>query len=137
MDIDSIAIMIKRASLEFDKLASPIMSRFDLTPSQYKVIKLVMRSPESTVRQVDIERRFSMTNPTVTGLVKNLEKKGLVSRIPNPEDARSKVIVLTDKTRNMQNELLKAGKSAEDEFTKNLSADEKKQLKTLLKKLLR
>lgn len=137
MDINSIAILIKRASLEFDKLASPVMAEFDITPSQFKVLKFVMRSPEGTVRQVDVEHCFSMTNPTVTGLVNNLEKNGLVKRAPNPKDARSKVIVLTDKAKGMQTDLLKVGASLEDEFTKELDADEKEQLKALLKKLLK
>jgi DNA-binding MarR family transcriptional regulator len=136
MDINSIAILIKRASLEFDKLASPVLSEYDITPSQFKVLKLVMRSPEATVRQVDVERHFSMTNPTVTGLVNNLEKNGLVKRVPNPKDARSKVIVLTDKTKDSQAELLKVGAALEDEFTQRLDGEEKEQLRELLKKLL-
>lgn len=136
MDIDSIAILVKRVSLEFDKMAATRLKQYDITPSQYKVLKLVARSPEHTVRQVDVERQFSMTNPTVTGLVRNLEKKGLVERTPNPDDARSKVIDLTERGASAKDGLLDLGAELEREFTRNLTEEEKAQVKALLRKLL-
>lgn len=136
MSMDSIAVLVKRASLEFDKMAAPRLQKFGVTPSQYKVLKLVARSPEHTVRQVDVEKRFSMTNPTVTGLVRNLESKGLIQRVPNPDDARSKVIDLTERGNAMKDEILHAGDELEAEFTRNLSDEEKRQAKAILLKLL-
>lgn len=136
MDVDSIAVLVKRASLEFDKMAAPRLQKFDITPSQYKVLKLVARSPEHTVRQVDVERVFSMTNPTVTGLVHNLENKGFIKRVPNPHDARSKVIDLTDRGLAIKDDLLSVGNELEEEFTRNLTEDEKHEARVILRKLL-
>lgn len=136
MDVNSIAVLVKRASLEFDKMAAPRLQKFDITPSQYKVLKLVARSPEHTVRQVDVERVFSMTNPTVTGLVHNLENKGFIKRVPNPHDARSKVIDLTDRGLAIKDDLLSVGNELEEEFTRNLTEDEKHEARVILRKLL-
>ena len=134
---DSVAIQIKVASLEFEKMASKALAPFGLTPSQYKVLKLVLSEPDNSIRQVDIEHLFSMTNPTVTGIIHNLEKNGLVKRVPNPNDARSKVIVPTRKALDLKERLLQVGCEIEEEFTQNLSEAERKRLLALIEKLLK
>lgn len=134
---DSVAIQIKVASLEFEKMASKALAPFGLTPSQYKVLKLVLSEPDNSIRQVDIEHLFSMTNPTVTGIIHNLEKNGLVKRVPNPNDARSKVIVPTRKALDLKERLLQVGREIEEEFTQNLSEAERKRLLALIEKLLK
>ena len=134
---DRIAILIKRLSLEIDKLSNPILEPYDLTNSQFKILKyLLMPHPES-VKQVDIERYFSMTNPTVTGLVQKLEKKGMIERKINPQDSRSKILCPTQKTLEMRELLVSLGEELEGKLTQVLSSKEKQELMKLLKKLLR
>lgn len=133
---DKISILIKNLALEFDKLAIPELTTYDLTPSQYKIIKYLMYNDGTDVRQRDIEKAFSMTNPTVTGILQNLEKSGWIERIENENDARSKVIKLTKKSLNRKDELYEIGESLESKFTCGLSKEEKKELKILLKKMI-
>ena len=133
---NKIAVLIKKLSLEIDKLSNPILEPYDLTNSQFKILKFLLNSPENSIRQVDVEKYFSMTNPTVTGLVQNLEKKGLIERKINPNDSRSKILCPTEKTMKMKNLLYKLGDELEKKFTSVLNPDEKKTLMQLLKKLL-
>ena len=78
-----------------------------------------------------------MTNPTVTGLVQALEKKGMIERKANPKDNRSKILCLTRKALDMEELLYLLGENLEDTLTANLSEDEKRELLRLLNKLLR
>ena len=133
---NKIAVLIKKLSLEIDKLSNPILEPYDLTNSQFKILKFLLNSPENSIRQVDVEKYFSMTNPTVTGLVQTLEKKGLIERKINPNDSRSKILCPTEKTMKMKNLLYKLGDELEKKFTSVLNPDEKKTLMQLLKKLL-
>ena len=133
---DKIAILIKKLSLEIDKLSNPILEPYDLTHSQFKVLKYLLINPENSVRQVDIEHYFSMTNPTVTGLVNNLEKKGMLERKVNPNDSRSKILSPTQKTLDMKDLLYSLGEELEAKLTDVLSFEEKQELLRLLKKLL-
>lgn len=133
---DKIFVLIKKAALEFDKLSIPLFAPYELTPSQYKVLRLLYLEEPETVRQIDIERAFSMTNPTVTGLLNNLEKKEWIQRIPNPNDSRSKVIRLTEKAETMRGELLDISDQLEDMLTSNLNEHEKEQLIELMNKML-
>ena len=134
---DKIAILIKKLSLEIDKLATPILEPYDLTNSQYKILKFLLINPLETVRQVDIEHYFSMTNPTVTGLVQILEKKGMIERKTNPNDSRSKILCPSQKTLEMKDILVQLGEKLEDELTGILETGEKQELLRLLKKLLK
>lgn len=133
---DKIAILIKKICLEIDKFSNPILEPYGLTISQYKIIKYLFLHPDEQVRQVDIERYFSMTNPTVTGLVQALEKKGMIERITNPNDSRSKILCLTQKTLDMKELLYSLGEELESKLTDKLTPEEKQELITLLKKLL-
>ena len=137
MIIDKVAILIKKAALEFDRISNQIFAEYDLTASQYKVLKFLYAQPSGAARVVDLEKHYSMTHPTTLGLVDTLEEKGFVMRIPNPNDARGKLVALTDKSYEMQEELLKVGSDIEDRLTSNLNEEERKELVSLLQKLLK
>ena len=135
-DSDKVAILVKKAALAYDKLANLVLGQYDLTGSQYKVLQFLYAQPSRRARMVDIENCYSLTHPTTLGLLKNLEMKGFVTRVPNPEDARSKLISLTEKADAMQDELLPLGSILADELTVNLTEKEKQRLAQLLQKLL-
>lgn len=131
-----ISLLIKKSSLIFDKLSNQLLLPYDLTGSQFKILMLLYHSPAVSVRQTDIEAKFSMTNPTVTGLVQKLEAKDLVKRTPHPDDKRSKVLALTDRAMGIKDELLALADSLERQMTNNLAASECDQLASLLTKML-
>ncbi len=137
MNTNRIAVLIKIASLEFEKISNPILSEYDLTASQYRVLKFLYSQQTGTSRVVDIEKQCSITHPTALGLLDNLEKKGFVSRLVNPKDARSKVISLTEKAKVMQSEVEGVGDRIDDMLTDNLLEKEREQLVKLLQKLLK
>ena len=136
MNITKISILIKKTSLVFDKISNQLLTPYDLTGSQFKILMVLMHAPEGSVRQIDIENKFAMTNPTVTGLVHKLEAKDLVKRMPHPEDKRSKVLALTDRAMAMKEELLALADDLERQMTQNLNHDECEQLAALLLKML-
>ena len=136
MKIDKVAILVKKAALEFDKVSNPYFSEYDLTASQYKIIKFLYAQPTRTARVVDLERQYSMTHPTTLGLLEALEKKGFTTRIDNPNDGRGKLVALTEKADRMQEELEALGTKIEDKLTERLSANEKGALVILLQKLI-
>lgn len=137
MNNNRTAILIKKLALEFDKLAIPELAPYDLTPTQFKVIKYLLNNQDLNIRQRDIENEYSMTNPTVTGILQNLEKNHWIERVKNSDDARSKVITLTEKALKQKDELYKLGDGLERRFLKGLDSTEQKQLNELLNKLFR
>ena len=133
---DKVATWLKFVNLECDKLSAEVLAPHGLTLTQYKILKFLLIPPQGTVRQVDIEEHFYIRNPTVTRILQNLEKKGLIERQINPQDNRSKVICLTEKAKSMETLLYQLGDKLEEKFTKNLTDEDKRELLRLLKKIL-
>ncbi len=136
MHLDRVAILVKRAALQADKVQAPILQSHDFTVAQYKFLKNLYNAPKDSVRVMDLENTFSMTHSTVIDILRLLEKKEYTTRIVNPQDARSKIVSLTDKAYAEQKELEALGEEMEKVVTENLTEDEKEQLILLLKKLI-
>ena len=134
---ERIVILIKKLALVSDKQALSILAPIDLTPSQYKIVKYLIKRENEPVRQVDIERYYSMTNPAVTGIVKNMEAKGWITREQNPEDSRSKLIRLTPMALSRKEELYGYGDRIENALIRDLTEEEQDTLVRLLGKLIR
>lgn len=134
MKLDKVAILVKKATLEFDKIANAVLEEFDLTAAQYKVMKYLYT--ESEVRIVDLEKYYSMSHPTIIGIVQNLEKKGLIEYQQNPNNTRSRFIVPSALALKQRKKLERIGANLEAEFTKKLSDKERERLITLLKKMI-
>ena len=136
MNIDYATILIKKAALEFEKMANIMLEDYNLTIAQYKVMKYLYIESDNGVRIADLERFYSMTHPTAIGIVQNLVKKDMVEYRDNPNDARSRYIVPTEKALGLRDTLVNRGEVFEKEFTKNLEETERTALISLLKKLL-
>lgn len=134
---DKVAILIKKTALTIEKLSNQVLAPYELSNAQYKIMMTLYRHADKTVRQADIEEQFSLTNPTVTGIIQNLEKKGLIQRVQNPNDKRSKLLCLTAKAYEIRDEVEQLGEALESQVTEPLSAQECEQLCALLKKMLK
>ena len=137
MERNKVSVLIKKSSLIFDKYVNQLLAPYQLSSSQFRILMILYKSPACSVRQTDIEAAFSMTNPTVTGLVHNLERKGLVKKVDNPEDKRSKFLVLTEYAESRKNEFLSLANSIEKEMTDGLSETETAVLSELLLKFIK
>ena len=137
MERIKVSVLIKKSSLIFDKYVNQLLVPYHLSSSQFRILMILYKSPDCSVRQTDIEAAFSMTNPTVTGLVHNLEKNGLVKKIANPEDKRSRFLVLTEYAESRRNEFLSLADCIEKEMTDGLSETETAVLSELLMKVIK
>lgn len=137
MPKDRVAILLKKTALVIEKLSNPVLSPYELTSTQYKVLMMLYQDRNQPVRQTDIEERYALTNPTVTGILQNLEKKNMVKRVPNPQDKRSKLVTLTEQAIAMEDELVQLGETLEKQVTAALTDEEYAQMIMLLKKVLK
>lgn len=136
MRLDRASILIKRASLKFDRISNSVLGKYDLTTGQYKVMMYLFSEADKGVRTVDLDRFHDMSHQTTIGILKNLKKKGLISYRDNPNDARSHFIVPTDLAYREKEELEAAGDKLEDELTEKLTEEDRQQLVLLLRKLI-
>lgn len=137
MERRKVSVLIKKSSLVFDKYINQLLAQYNLSGSQFRILMLLYKSPDRSIRQADIETAFSMTNPTVTGLIHSLEKKGLVIRVANPEDKRSKLLTLTDSANSMKERFFDLANELEKGMTEELTESEVEILAELLQKVLK
>lgn len=94
----SIQMLFRCIVKETSKLLQKKYEEFDLTKSQIDVLR-VLGNAEEPMCQRDIQDALHVTNPTVTGLLNRMEKKGFIVRVTDKEDRRVHYIELTDKAK--------------------------------------
>lgn len=96
----------------------------EVTPIQIWIIRYLYENSEKVVFQKDIEKNFTITRSTVTGILKGMEKNGLIFRMSVPEDARLKRLTLTEKGENLCQSVCRHIEETEAQLAKGLSREE-------------
>ncbi|CAK1824023.1 MarR family transcriptional regulator [Vibrio crassostreae] len=107
-----------------------------LSFNEYDYLKVIQSSPEP-IRLTDLAIEMQVTKPSATTMVQRLERKGLVERKASLEDARSKLVVLTNKAELGLEEESKIYQVMAQILESRLSEQESKQLNLLLDKALK
>ncbi len=93
-DIDRRLILMARTVVvlfrEFEKIAREL----DITIPQYRFLLFLKRGPK---RAGELAVEAAIRKPTASGLIADMEKRGLIARAPDKEDGRSVKLSLTPK----------------------------------------
>lgn len=81
-------------SKEIVRRYTPFLNEIDLTYTQYIAMMVMWEDKELSVK--DLGKRLFLDSGTLTPLLKNLEKKGLVKRERSKEDERFLVVSITE-----------------------------------------
>ena len=107
-----------------------------LSFNEYDYLKVIEAAKEP-IRLTDLAEEMQVTKPSATTMVQRLERKGLVERRPSPEDARSKLVVLTAKAETGLEEESKIYQVMAKTLENQLTEQEIEQLNLLLNKALK
>src|SRR4051794_31989646 len=109
--------------------------QYQLSPSGRGVLAVVEGAGQPLEPSV-IAERLTVTTGSMTSLLDNLEKRGLVRRLPHPEDRRKLLIDITPEARAIVEEMLPALHARErDVVGAALTASEQRTLLRYLAKL--
>jgi DNA-binding MarR family transcriptional regulator len=95
-----------------------------LTASQTDILVYLFFRDGRETNQKDIEKHMDLTNPTISGILQRLEKRGLIVRTPSPTIPTAKHIALTDKARTLQNILKEAVLEIEAAICREISPED-------------
>ena len=70
-------------------LDSQLRRDAQLTHFEYFVLAMLSEAPDRTLRMTHLAGQTNATLPRLSHVVKRLEERGLVERVPCPEDARA------------------------------------------------
>lgn len=108
----------------------------DLTTSQLDVIICIAEGCGGPVNQKDIEEELRLTNPTVTGILKRLERKGFVTRTVGSRDRRYKEVRLTEKCARLGEQFHPTAEELLGRMFDGFTAEELEDLNRLLRRLV-
>jgi len=92
-----IGFLFKQINNVYEKEFNNRLRTLGITASQCAVLDYLFISSKEEVNQRDIEKALSLSNPTVTGILKRLDEKGFILSVPSNKDKRCKNIYLTEK----------------------------------------
>ncbi len=108
---------------------------YQLSPSGRQILAVVEGAGEPLEPSV-IADRLLITTGSVTSLLDNLEKRGLIRRLPHPQDRRKLLVDITPAAQTIVDELLPSLHTRErDVMSAALSTNEQRALLHLIAKL--
>lgn len=132
LDISKINHIISR------KMDASVISAIDdnLTISQAYVIDFICNEgKDKDVFQKDLESVFDLKRSSISLMLNNMEKSGLIERMLVKEDGRLKKIVLTEKSIKIYEKISDAIDLIENKLSENITEEELKVFQNVLNKI--
>ena len=131
---DRLGFLLGRTHLAHRQVAESELGSVGIRPRESGALALL--AGEGPLSQQRLGQRMGVDRTTMVSLVDELERKGLVARERDQADRRAYALHLTSKGRRLLTRADRAVDRAEAEFLAVLTPDERRQLKTLLRKLI-
>ena len=98
----SIIENLSELSLQYFALVRQLSSKFELTLSQTLILLSI---PFDGVTISDLSEKLGIDISTMTRNIQRIEKKNLISRLPNPDDKRSIKLLLSKRGSTLTNSI--------------------------------
>jgi DNA-binding MarR family transcriptional regulator len=133
-DLDAqVGFLLRRAHQRHTALFADGMAAADLTPMQFSALVRIVALGRVTQNHLG---RLVATDPaTIHGVVRRLEGRGLVARLPDPGDRRTTVLAPTAAGLAMAAQAVPAARAITAATLAPLRPDERRQLLSLLRKV--
>jgi len=128
--------IVRLASL-FQQAYAGTFEPLGLNEGDYGVLAPLRRAgAPHELTPTELAKHRMMTSGGMTAALDRLERKGLVLRVPNPDDRRGSLVRLTDAGRDVIDEAMTQHVLTEKRLVSGLDEDERDQLRDLLRKVL-
>lgn len=138
LQLDAIAVatnMYRSAQGLRLKMEREVLSQYSLSWTAFSLLYDVWISDSLETRA--LAQSLGITKATVSNITNTLERKELVTRKIDHRDRRNVFVVITDKGRQVMEELYPQFHQGEIELVSSLSKDEQKTLASLLRRIIR
>lgn len=129
--------IINRISNRLQRFSPDTQNKLGIGQAQANILRfLLLETAKRSIYQVDIEKEFGLRPPTVTEILKSLEKKDLIRRIPDENDGRKKKIIITEKTLSMDDGVKCQVEKSEKVLLQGITKEEQEQFMKIAGKML-
>ncbi len=126
--------LVNRVRVELIDALDRELAQYDISAAQLIVLASVADKHADSAAALC--KSISYDPGAMTRMIDRLAQKGLVRRVPNPEDRRAMTLELTAAGRALYPELLQAKQRVQARFLRGFSRDDVRTLETLLNRML-
>ncbi|HFE2092002.1 TPA: multidrug efflux transporter transcriptional repressor MepR [Staphylococcus aureus] len=128
--------LFRMISHEMKQKADQKLEQFDITNEQGHTLGYLYAHQQDGLTQNDIAKALQRTGPTVSNLLRNLERKKLIYRYVDAQDTRRKNIGLITSRIKLVEAFTSIFDEMEQTLVSQLSEEENEQMKANLTKML-
>lgn len=132
--IDLTLNLLRQTLHTYDRYQDQLLQPYKITPTQFNVLSYLQNST-SPVLMGALSNQFHISQCTLTGIVKRLEQKHWVERIPQTHDRRCTALALTPSGLTLIHRITTHLRSQEFQTLRSLDLAELDLLRVLLCKL--
>jgi DNA-binding MarR family transcriptional regulator len=137
-EVEGIVDRINGLNRRLHKMLDETLSEFGLGLGDWKVLNhLQSAGPPYRRAAGKLATRADLSSGAMTNRLDKLEQAGLVRRLPDPDDRRGVQVELTEHGLQLWEDALRAGAAQEALVAAALTTEEKQELNSLLRRLMR
>lgn len=127
--------LVKDADLAISREVNARMRETGVTSSQGWLLAALYFASDGTLSLKEIEALARTSQPSVWGVVSRMEKAGLVEVFSNPDDARARLVRITEEGRARSERCQEILNGVEGAIRESMAPEEHEQLVRLLQRL--
>lgn len=129
--------MVNMISNRLRRRSMAVQEAVGISGSQGNILDYILvESMKRNVYQKDIEREFGLRPPTASEVLKSLERRELICRVPDEADGRWKRIVFTKKAEKIHDALRREIEESEALLLRGISREEQETFLRIAAKML-
>ena len=121
---ESAGYLMNHIARQFAILLGEGLKPLGIAPAQFPILLELWQ--KDGLSQQELVERADLKQATIANTLARMERDGLITREPNPDDARSRLIMLTGQARTLQQQSTEIAKAINQTALLVLSADEQK-----------
>lgn len=125
-------IGLHRVCNEIDRRSSRLFAQYDLSLGQFAVLEALYHKGDLSVGEV--QKKILSTSGTITVIINNLVKRGLLERLTDIHDKRKRVLHITEEGKELIKEVFPENRTVIIDSMAHWSEEEKEQMLKILKK---
>ncbi|RAL26390.1 MarR family winged helix-turn-helix transcriptional regulator [Thermoflavimicrobium daqui] len=128
-----ITFLLGKAYQKSQQIAKQHLNAFQITPVQYAVLLILWEKDGQYI--AELGTRLKLDGATMTGIIDRLVQKNLIEKHADAKDRRINKIMLTEKGKSLENQLINAMNAGHQEILSELTETEMVTLKAILAKI--
>jgi DNA-binding MarR family transcriptional regulator len=131
---ESIGYLIRRTGSQLTQTLDRALAEFDMTHAQLGIFLKLLHSHANTA--ADLAREMMVDTGAMTRMLDRLEEKEFIKRTRSKEDRRVILVELTDKGKQLSDQMMQVSCNALNHHLRGFSAQEVAQLKDFLRRMI-